>query len=217
MYKGIIFDLDGLLIDSEIISYQLYQDLIKPYGYSFSIEDYTQNYSGKTAVSNMEAIIQRFQLPFTVKEGLEFTSLHEKEYFNRGVMLKKGAKELLEYLKKNHYKIVLATSSTQERALTVLNQHEIDTYFDEMVFGTEIKNGKPHPDIFIKACQKINIKANEGLVLEDSEAGIKAAYLAKIPVICIPDMKKPSKNFQDMTEKVLDSLLEVITFLDDNT
>ena len=55
--NAIIFDLDGLLIDSEVISYQLYQDLLKQYGYSFSVEDYAQNYSGKTGIGNMEALI----------------------------------------------------------------------------------------------------------------------------------------------------------------
>lgn len=214
MYKAIIFDLDGLLIDSEVISYQLYQDLIKPYGYYFSIEDYTQTYSGKTALSNMEAIVQRFHLPITVKEGLDFVDEHEKEYFEKGVALKTGAKELLKYLKNHQFKIVLATSSIKERALMVLKQHQIENYFDEMVFGTEIENGKPAPDIFLKACEKIKINADEGLVLEDSEAGIQAAFLAKIPVICIPDMKKPAKNFQEMSERVLDSLLEVITYLE---
>lgn len=213
MYKAIIFDLDGLLIDSEIISYQLYQDLIKPYGYSFSIEDYAQNYSGKTALGNMTSIIQRFQLPITVKQGLLFQEQREKKYFEKGVALKTGAKELLNYLKTNHYLIILATSSTKERALSVLKQHQIETYFDYFVFGAEVKKGKPNPDIFLKACDKANIKSYEGLVLEDSEAGIEAAFSAGIPVICIPDMKRPADHFQKMTEKLLPSLIDVIDYL----
>lgn len=215
MYKAIIFDLDGLLIDSEVISYQLYQDLVKPYGHSFLLEDYVQNFSGKAALINMENIIKKFCLPITIDEGLAFVASREKQYFNQGVDLKKGAKELLAYLKKNYFQIVLATSSTQERALNILKQHHIDTYFDDMVFGTEIKRGKPYPDIFLKACQKIQIEPNEGLVLEDSEAGIQAAFSAKIPVICIPDMKKPMETFQQMTERILPSLLDVITYLDE--
>jgi len=216
MYKAIIFDLDGLLIDSEVISYKLYQDLIRPYGYSFSIEDYANNYSGKTALGNMQAIIQRFQLSITVNQGLEFIAKHEKKYFEKGVALKTGVKELLEYLKKNHYKIVLASSSIKERAMMVLKQHQIELYFDEMVFGTEVKNGKPHPDIFIKACQKAHVNAQEALVLEDSEAGIKAAYLADIPVICIPDMRAPLESFQKMTIRIFPNLLDVITYLNEN-
>lgn len=212
MKRTVIFDLDGLLIDSEIISYQLYQDLIKQYGHSFTVEDYAQNFSGKTAIDNMEAIIKRFQLPISLKEGLDFTSLKEKEYFIKGVTLKSGAKELLDYLKQSKCKIVLASSSTNERALCALTQHKIESYFDEMVFGTEVENGKPNPDIFLKACEKAKVDPESCIVLEDSEAGIQASYSAHIPVICVPDMKKPEDKFQKMTEAILPSLLDVMFY-----
>lgn len=214
MYQAIIFDLDGLLIDSEIISYQLYQDLLCKYNQSFTVEKYSQNYSGKSAVTNMENLIKNYQLPITVQEGLDFMARHKQEYFNQGVKLKDGALELLQYLKNNHYQIVLATSSIPKRALGVLKQNQIDTYFDQMVFGTEIKQGKPYPDIFLKACKKVAVKPEDALVLEDSEAGIEAASRANIPVICIPDMKMPESRFQAMTTKILDSLTQVIDYLE---
>jgi len=214
MIKTVIFDLDGLLINTEIISYQLYQDLLEPYGCSFDVEDYAQNYSGKTAVGNMEAIIERFGLPICVKEGLEFAARTEKEYFQKGVELKKGARELPAYLKEKQYKVMLASSSTRERALSVLKGHRIDHFFDGMVFGPEVKRGKPCPDIFLKACEKAGEAPAHCLVLEDSEAGIQASYAARIPVLCIPDMKIPEKQFQELAEAVLPSLLEVIPWLE---
>lgn len=214
MIKAVIFDLDGLIIDSEVISYQLYQELLNKYGYSFTIEDYAQNYSGKTELGNMEAIVRNYQLPVSIQEGLDYTLSREKEYFIKGVSLKSGVRELLDYLKKNKYKIALASSSTRERALYALIQHGIERYFDEMVFGMEVENGKPNPDIFLKACEKVKIDPENCLVLEDSEAGIQASYSAGIPVICVPDMKKPAVKFQKMTEIILPSLLEVIIYLD---
>lgn len=211
--NAIIFDLDGLMIDSEVISYQLYQDLLKQYGYSFSVEDYAQNYSGKTGVGNMKGLIERFQLPISMEEGLEFAASREKMYFQKGVALKPGVREMLDYLKENQCKAVLATSSTKDRALGVLKQHGIAESFEEMVFGPEVERGKPNPDIFLKACEKAKESPENCLVLEDSEAGIQAAFSAHIPVICVPDMKKPGSNYEKMAQAVLPSLLEVIEYL----
>ena len=97
--------------------------------------------------------------------------------------------------------------------MNILKQHNLIEYFDEFVFGHEVKNGKPNPDIFIKACEKISENPEGCLVLEDSEAGIQSAYSANIPVICIPDMKMPDKSYLDMTKAVLNSLEDVISYL----
>lgn len=215
MKKAVIFDLDGLLIDSEIISYQLYKDLTGRYGHSFSLEEYARNYSGKTGLGNMETIVRSYGLPISIEEGLAFVGEKEKEYVKKGVALKTGAKELLAYLKDRQYCIVLATSSTRNRTLEILGQHCLEHYFDDMVFGTEVENGKPHPDIFLKACEKTMEPAQNCLVLEDSEAGIQAACSAGIDVICIPDMKVPAELFCAMTAAVLPSLLEVIPWLEE--
>ena len=215
MKTTVIFDLDGLLINSEIISYRLYQDLLETYGHSFTVEEYARNYSGKTGVGNLNMLIRTYHLPITVDEGREFTKTREKMYFEEGVDLKPGAKELLQYLKENQYKIILATSSTKGRAIGVLTQNGIEGYFDEMVFGTEVEHSKPYPDIFLKACEKAGEVPGRCLVLEDSEAGIQAAYSGGIDVICIPDMKVPGEEFQAMTADILDSLEKVIPWLED--
>lgn len=214
MKTTIIFDLDGLLIDSEIISYHLYQDLLEKYGYTFTVEEYAHNYSGKTGVGNMETLIRIYHLPITVDEGRAFTKAREKVYFENGVDLKQGARKLLEYLKSNQYKVILATSSTRDRALGVLDQNGVGQYFDGMVFGPEVERGKPYPDIFLKACEKAGEVLEHCLVLEDSEAGIQAAHSAGIDVICIPDMKLPEMKFRNMAAEILDSLEEVIPWLE---
>lgn len=144
---------------------------------------------------------------------MTFLKEHEMNAFQKGVALKSGVKALLKYLKDNHYQIVLATSSTYQRAILPLKQHHIDHYFDAMVFASDVKRGKPYPDIFLKACEKTKTAVHEALVLEDSEAGIQASFLAGIPVICIPDMKKPSTQFEKMTEAIFLSLDDVMGYL----
>lgn len=213
MKNTVIFDMDGLLINTEIISFQIYCDLLKKYEKDFTKEEYSRNYSGKTEVSNMNRIIKEYQLPITLEDGIRFTEEKEKEYFEKGVELKKGAIELLVYLKQNHYKIILATSSSRKRAMIVLRQNYIEEFFDDMVFGTEICHGKPHPEIFLKACEKAESMEKDSLVLEDSEMGIQAANSAGIDVICIPDMKFPQEKYCNMTIAVLDSLDEVTGWL----
>ncbi|MCD7892138.1 MAG: HAD family phosphatase [Erysipelotrichaceae bacterium] len=214
MIKAVIFDLDGIIIDTEVISYQLFKNFAEQYGHEFTLDNYIQNYSGRTAVANVTRIIKEFDLPTTNDEVMNYLIIHENNAIAHGVDLKEGVKELLEYLKDNNFKIILATSSMKERALNALKQHDIDKYFDDMVFGPEVKNAKPHPDIFLKAIEKASVEVNEGLVLEDSESGIQAAYSGNIPVICIPDMKEPSQRFKDMTVAVLPSLLNVIDYLE---
>lgn len=89
-----------------------------------------------------------------------------------------------------------------------MKDHHIDQLFDAFV-----KHGKPAPDVFLKACEKLRIKNNEGLVLEDSEAGMEAAVNGSIKVICIPDMKSPDSRYVKKCEEVDESLPDVISYL----
>ena len=211
--KAVIFDMDGLLIASEKIVYQLNQELVASYGKVFDLDDYVRNYSGKTAVVNMIHLIEQFQLPFNAAEGLERMRKLEHKYLEQGIELHKGARELLQYLKEKHCKMILATSSDKERAVKILSKNRVLQYFDAMAFGPEVKRGKPYPDIFLKACEKAGEMPEHCLVLEDSEAGIKAAHEAGVPVICVPDLKRPAREFAEMTICVVESLSDVMEYL----
>ncbi len=213
MIKAVIFDLDGLLINSEVISHQIIQGLTQPYGHNVDLVDYAEHYSGRSEVANISDVIARFSLPYDLENGIEMCHKIEETLLEKGVDLKPGAKELLKYLKNNQYRIALATSSLKERAFRILSQHDLIDYFDVFVFGSEIENGKPHPDIFIKACTKLGEQPHDCLVLEDSEAGVQSAIRAHIPVICIPDLKPPFASTLEKTVCVYSDLFQVIDYL----
>ena len=213
MINTIIFDLDGLLIDSERIWYKVWNDFLGLYGHSFTLEEYVQNYSGKIVPDIVELLASHYHLPVGREDGADIVNDIETSYVEKGVPLMDGAKELLDFLKENHYKMVIGTSSRKERALKVLKKVEILEYFDDLVVGYDVKRGKPFPDTFLEAARRVNAKPEECLVLEDSENGIMAAYAGNITVICIPDMKQPTKENADKTAAIYNSLREVIDYL----
>ena len=223
MKKAVIFDLDGLLIDSEVISHRLYDELLHRYGKSVTVAEYEDLFGlllrwfvPGSFVSPAESFWQSAgylvfpaaaiaipRIAMTVKEGLTWEVAREKELL-QDVQLKPGAAALLSWLKTEGVAVVLATSSVRERAVEVLTRLGVVQYFDDMVFGT-----KPWPDIFLKAAEKAHAAPADCLVLEDSEAGIQAAHAAGIDVLCVPDMKMPAESYQQMTAAMLKSLDEV--------
>lgn len=215
MPKGIIFDMDGLLVDSEIISFKMYRALLAHHGIlDFTTNDYATNYSGHNELDNMNNLIQTFNLPITTATGLHYVQQIETELLEKGVALKPGAQQLLAFLADHQYLIGLATSSTADRAHLILKQNNIQHYFDTLTFNAEINHGKPAPDIFNKARTKMALAPNDALIFEDSEAGIQAANAANIPVICIPDMHQPAPAILAKAVAVYPNLTAAIAYFE---
>ncbi len=213
MIQAVIFDFDGLLADTEIISYRIYRDILKNYGYHFDQKTYASFYSGKTEEENTRKLIDTYQISLSFEDCFRQIKQLEKQYFMKGVDLKPGARELLDYLKDDHYKTAVASSSESKRAMSVLKDHGIDTYFDAFVFAEDITRSKPDPQIFLKAAEKLHVSPENCLVLEDSEAGIEAAFKADMKTICIPDMKRPPEESLIKTAATFPSLVSVIDYL----
>ncbi len=213
MIKAVIFDLDGLLIDSEPIAYGILQDMVKPYGGFITLDDYCDNYLGRTVKTAMHTIAVDYNIPTDEEENFKTYLSMEKERTEKGIPLKTGGKELLKFLKENGYKTIVASSSVRERAEKILMHHDVLKFFDDLVFGYEVKNSKPAPDIFLKACEKLGVEPEEAIVLEDSPSGIQSGFSANIPVICIPDLKSPQEEILIKATYVFESLFDVIDFL----
>ena len=211
---AVIFDLDGLLADTEIISLKVYQELLKDFGIPFTEETYSREYSGHREEENVQRFLDTYDLPWNFNQTLAKVYELEAQILAQGVNLKKGAKNLLTYLQKEGVPIALATSSVESRAKMILDSNGILSLFDHLVFAKDVKRSKPYPDIFLKACSDLNVLPENCLVLEDSEAGIEAASRAGIPVICIPDLKIPAQSFLNKTEQVFQDLDAVRDYLE---
>ncbi|MGR5846963.1 HAD family hydrolase [Streptococcus pneumoniae] len=211
---AVIFDLDGLLADTEIISLKVYQELLKDFGIPFTEETYSREYSGHREEENVQRFLDTYDLPWNFDQTLDKVYELEAQILAKGVNLKKGAKNLLTYLQREGVPIALATSSVESRAKMILDSNGILSLFDHLVFAKDVKRSKPYPDIFLKACSDLNVLPENCLVLEDSEAGIEAASRAGIPVICIPDLKMPAQSFLNKTEQVFQDLDAVRDYLE---
>ena len=212
--EAVIFDLDGLLADTEIISLKVYQELLRDFGIPFTEETYSRDYSGHREEENVQRFLDTYDLPWNFDQTLAKVYELEAQILAQGVNLKKGAKNLLTYLQKEGVPIALATSSVESRARMILDSNGILSLFDHLFFAKDVKRSKPYPDIFLKACSDLNVLPENCLVLEDSEAGIEAASRAGIPVICIPDLKIPAQSFLNKTEQVFQDLDAVKDYLE---
>ena len=202
MIKAIIFDMDGLMIDSERVTFECYQERLKDMNLTMDEEFYkTLFYDVYGNDFPIENVIQ------------DVHQLMAERFETEGVPVKKGLVELLHYLKDNNYKTIVATSSNRDRVDKILAQAKITEFFDDSICGDEVTKGKPNPEVFLKSCQKLGVNVDEAIVLEDSEAGIQASYDANIKVICIPDMKYPEKQYEEKTFKILKDLTEVTAYL----
>ena len=207
MIKAIIFDMDGLMIDSERVTFECYQERLKDMNLTMD-EEFYKTLLGKP----IKGIYQRFYDVYGNDFPIE-NVIQDVRFETEGVPVKKGLVELLHYLKDNNYKTIVATSSNRDRVDKILAQAKITEFFDDSICGDEVTKGKPNPEVFLKSCQKLGVNVDEAIVLEDSEAGIQASYDANIKVICIPDMKYPEKQYEEKTFKILKDLTEVTVYL----
>ena len=213
MIKAIIFDMDGLMIDSERVTFECYQERLKDMNLTMDEEFYI-TLLGKPIKGIYQRFYDVYGNDFPIQNVIQDVhQLMAERFETEGVPVKKGLVELLHYLKDNNYKTIVATSSNRDRVDKILAQAKITEFFDDSICGDEVTKGKPNPEVFLKSCQKLGVNVDEAIVLEDSEAGIQASYDANIKVICIPDMKYPEKQYEEKTFKILKDLTEVTAYL----
>jgi HAD superfamily hydrolase (TIGR01509 family) len=211
----IIFDMDGLMFDTEKISFVSWRDAAALYGYQIDDEIFRKTI-GTNLIRTKDIYLNHFGSSFPIEEIIsERVRISEEIIRLKGVPVKKGLYDLLDYLSQSNIKKAVATSTSRKRALNLLKLASIYSSFDYVLCGDEIEKSKPDPEIFLKVSDKLGCSPKKCLVLEDSEAGIEAAYKAGMFPIMIPDIKEPNDLTQTLIFKKMDSLLDVKCFLEE--
>ncbi len=208
-FRVVIFDLDGVLADSEPWWNEIDAKLLAQYGVRYRGE-YHRNVLGVSYRLAVEFFKKAFGLSASADELIQRRGEIATEFFANRVGLFPSAKEVLQELRRMNLRLAVATSSVSASARPFLDRHQLTAFFDVIVTGDEIEHGKPRPDIYLRAAAKLNVAADACLVIEDALAGIAAAKAAKMRVAAIPDRRFVDPHeYEKEADYLLGSLSEI--------
>lgn len=197
--KAVIFDMDGVLIDTEKYLIKFWCQAGRELGYDIKRKDalMIRSLAGKYAKPKLQSIYG---------EDFDYDAVRDrrkelmKDWLEKnGIEKKRGVDEILPYLKEKGLKIAVATATDEKRAVRYLKEIGIYHWFDKVICANMVENGKPMPDIYLYACAQIGEEPKECYAVEDSPNGVKSASSAGCKTIMVPDLTEPDKE----TEKLL--------------
>lgn len=212
--KGAIFDMDGLLIDTEKLYLRYWKQSAADFGYDMRDEH----------VYAIRSLARKYSIPklkgfFGEDFPTEEVRAHRTELINahiaeHGIDLKRGLFELLDYLRDKGIKLAVATATPRERTLKYLEKIGAADRFDAVVCGDMVTSGKPDPEIYLTAARELGLPPENCAAFEDSPNGLKAARAAGCQVVMIPDMTQPQPEDEPFYDAVYSSLDEAIDFFE---
>ena len=197
MIKTVVFDMDGVIIDSEPIHLEIQHQLLNKFNISLTPDEY-QSFIGRSSKNMWQELIQRFQLPVALDEVLALDKIHYHQKLRSLPNLEAipGVKPLITELIQRQLNLLLASSSSQESISVVLDLFQMGDIFQHRISGADLQWSKPHPQIFQKAAQVVNNLPEECVVIEDSMHGVSAAKSAGM--YCI-GFRNPNSGNQDLS------------------
>ncbi len=211
--RGILFDMDGLVLDSEVLYTRFWREAAAALGYTMTVEQSL----------GMRSLGKKLGQPYLESlfgPGIDYTTLRCKriELMNAyveiyGIPPKPGIYELLDYMEEHGIAAAITSSSPMESIQKHLSAVNLLHRFQKLCSGHNIPNGKPAPDIYLLGARELGLKPEECLALEDSPTGILSAYRAGCLPVMIPDLDQPGEDTQKLLFAKADSLSDVIALL----
>lgn len=211
--KAVIFDMDGVLFDTERLCMDSWCVLAKEQGIP-DMEIVFPKCIGRNA-ADTEVIVSEYY-----GEGFDYESFRKQasDWFwqyikDNGLPIKTGVREILTYLKQAGYAVGLASSTRYSSVVNHLEEAGIMDYFSVIVTGDMVKHSKPQPDIYLLACEKLGVEPKEAYAVEDSYNGIRAAHAAGMKPVMVPDLLEPDEEMKSLSFLICKDLLEVLAYL----
>ncbi|NJY62942.1 beta-phosphoglucomutase [Salinimicrobium sp. CDJ15-81-2] len=213
--KGIIFDLDGVIVDTAKFHYQAWRKLANDMEFDISMEQ-NEQLKGVSRVHSLQQILGWGNKTVDEAEFERLMASKNKDYLERIAHMDEedllpGVKKVLEYLSKN--KIPYALGSASKNARPILEGLKIENRFKAIVDGNDVTKAKPDPEVFLVAAKKLDLPPSDCVVFEDSVAGIEAANRAGMVSVGIGDkeiLKEADHNFADFTEIDIDFIKKIV-------
>lgn len=213
----VIFDMDGVIIDSEELHKKAYYDTFNTLGITVS-ESLYKSFTGSSTLNAFEKLIKHFNLDLDPHDLVLDKRKRYVSFFENDPNLKliDGVEKIIKYFYKNNIKLILASSSAMVNINRVFKRFKLEKFFDAKISGADLKASKPHPEIFEKAAKLANIPKENCIVIEDSDNGIKAANDAGIFVVAYqnPIVKNQSLTKADIIIQEYHELEKMITLND---
>ena len=211
--QAVIFDMDGVIFDSERICAMAWQSAAP----EFAMQDVEASLRACTGMNRHDTgryLLRVYGADFPVRSFLDRTSVLFREYVaGHGLPLKPCVRETLEYLKRKGYVIALASSTRRALVVRQLRQAGLIDYFATLTCGDEVLHSKPEPDIYVAACGSIARAAGVCVAVEDSPNGVLSAYRAGLLPVMVPDRIAPDSSVRACLFRLCGSLMELADFL----
>ncbi|MEE3392921.1 MAG: HAD family phosphatase [Lachnospiraceae bacterium] len=213
MFKAVVFDMDGVILDSEKVYRMCEYQQIKELGLDTSrVNEFCEKIAGGTDEVNQKYFYEIFKPDI---DYISYRKLFQAKCFNyrdtHGFDLKPGVLELLQFLKDNGIKIAMATSTSESSARKAFGPHGIEKYFDYFVFGDMIPegHGKPEPDIYLKACEGVGVDPKEAIGVEDSINGVTSSHRAGLYTVMVVDLIEPDERVNGKADRIFRKIIDI--------